>query len=134
LDSPQQHSSSKPSFSFPKEDRLTSKKEVAFLFSKSKSVFVYPFKLMYTFLDSPQEGHVTKILISVPKRTIRRATERNLIKRRIREAYRLQKNSLFPSIPLPDKVGIIYVAKEALPYAKISKQLVAVFKRIPHPS
>jgi ribonuclease P protein component len=42
-----------------------------------------------------EEGFPSKMAVSVPKRLFKRAVDRNLLKRRIREAYRLQKPEYF---------------------------------------
>ena len=87
-----------PDKSFPRRERLKSKKRIARLFEQGKSGFVYPVR--YVLLDDSAEESVAgkdrslSVLISVPKRHHKRAVERNLIKRRMREAYRLNKQAL----------------------------------------
>ena len=71
-----------------------------------------------------QIGHLpTRILVSVPKRFFKRAVKRNLLKRRIREAYRQQKI---------DGVDVLfqYNSQEIADSATIFKEIGAILKRI----
>ena len=77
---------------FPRAERLRSRKQIARLFEKGESGVVYPIR--YVFLtgeddagDATDEGGLS-VLVSVSKRNHKRANVRNLLKRRIREAYR----------------------------------------------
>lgn len=77
--------------SFKKEERLCNIKLIEKLFSNGSSFLVYPFRIIWLSEDSSSNFPV-QVLISVPKRKFKRAVDRNLIKRRIREVYRLQKS------------------------------------------
>lgn len=55
---------------------------------------------------------LNRILVSVPKKNFKRAVKRNLLKRRIRESYRLQKQ-LLPSCGGAD-IMFVYSSKEVL--------------------
>lgn len=82
---------------FPKQERLCSRKEIADLFATGSSVFVYPFKCVFKLNDKPSElsGSAVRMrmMVSVGKRYHKRAVRRNRVKRLIREAYRLSKSS-----------------------------------------
>ena len=82
-----------PDFSFKKGERLTGKKEISALFLSGRGVTFPPFRFLYL----PASGglYPVRIAIAVPKRLYRRAVDRNLLKRRIREAYRLLKPALY---------------------------------------
>ena len=71
-----------------------------------------------THADAP----VSRIVVSVPKRLFKRAVKRNLLKRRIREAYRHQKDL----ISAPADILFIYTAQEVLPYEVIYADMTAI--------
>lgn len=63
-----------------------------------------------------------RIMISVPKRNFKRAVARNLLKRRIREAYRLDKEA-FTGLGLD--MLICYKSRNIHPFADIQRDLKA---------
>ena len=71
---------------------------------------------------SPAHADASRIVVSVPKRLFKRAVKRNLLKRRIREAYRHQKGL----ISAPVDILFIYTAPEVLPYEVIYADMTAV--------
>ena len=72
-----------PDRSFPRRERLKSKKRIARLFEQGKGGFIYPVR--YVLLDDSAEESVAgkdrslSVLIAVPKRHHKRAVERNLL-------------------------------------------------------
>ena len=113
-------------FTFKKEERLSKEKTIQELFDKGSSFYLYPFKVFFLPNRDPQHP-IHRILISVSKKNFKKAVDRNLIKRRIREGYRLNKNQLAGQNKL--LIAYIYSAKEILPSAQIHERLVKTFKR-----
>lgn len=71
-----------------------------------------------------------QVLFSVSKRNFKKAVDRNLIKRRMREAFRQNKNAMAASKKL--LIAYIYTAKEILTFAQIQERLVKTFNRFDH--
>ena len=71
---------------------------------------------------SPAHADASRIVVSVPKRLFKRAVKRNLLKRRIREAYRHQKGL----ISAPVDILFVYSAPEVLPYEVIYADMTAI--------
>ena len=119
-------SESRPDFSFPKAEKLTGKKNIEELFRYGSSIFLHPFLVKYLYANTP----VHRILITVPKKKIKRAVDRNLIKRRMREAYRLNKHLIYAQPEAFYHVGFIYQDTKVLSYAEIEEKLVILLKRL----
>jgi len=109
----------KVNFSFHKDERLCSKKVIDKLFAEGKSVFAYPIKIVY--LETIHSGkYPIQAAFTVGKRNFKRAVQRNLIKRRMREAYRLNKLKVYSEIG--DKqvaVFFIFTGKTIPDYCQI---------------
>jgi len=109
---------------FTKVERLVSKTVIKDVFEKGKQFFLFPFKVFYT----PNNLGYNRILISVPKRAHKRAVERNLIKRRIREAYRLNGNRKF-QVNFFD-INIVYINNNISDFEQIKEKFSDVLERI----
>ncbi|MBK1441016.1 ribonuclease P protein component [Parapedobacter sp. ISTM3] len=105
-------------YQFPKEERLCSKRLIDSLFHNGSSFFIYPYRVV--FIRVTGLAPKVQVVLSVSKRRFSRAVHRNLLKRRMREAYRLQKGQLlYPSLekqPYGLAVAIQYVGKTLLDY------------------
>ena len=116
--------SDKGRFSFSKDERITQKKVIEYLFNSAKKLSVYPFDIRFY---ENKKDNINRVLISVPKGKIKNSVKRNLLKRRIREAYRLNKNILSD---LGYSIAIIYSTKEILLFKKINDSLIKVLNKI----
>lgn len=75
---------------YPKNEKLKSKKHLDMLFSVGKSVSAFPIKMVYSQLEAAEDSS-NKVGVSVPKRNFKRAVDRNELKRLLREVYRKNK-------------------------------------------
>lgn len=121
-------------FTFKKEERLCSKTSIDELFTEGKSLFVYPFKLLFTVDTSNQNtSSPVQVLFSVPKRSIKHAVKRNQIRRRAKEAYRLNKNSFIEQLGEKNiqlQLIFIYIEKEAKDYKTIEKGIKKALNKL----
>ncbi|MGO1245186.1 MAG: ribonuclease P protein component [Sphingobacterium sp.] len=76
---------------FKKEERLCSKRLIDRLFHDGSSFVVYPYRVVFKSFDPLAKEVPLQSILSVSKRRFKRAVDRNFIKRRMREAFRLQK-------------------------------------------
>ena len=116
-------------FTFTKPERLSKEKIIKELFDKGSSFYLYPFKVFHIPNADTSTEAQNQVLITVSSRQFKRAVDRNKIKRRIREAYRTQKEIL----KVRSEKGVfsfIYTAKEILPYADIKTKLFLVLEKI----
>ncbi len=113
--------------SFKKNEKLCSKIEIERLFTKNNIIKNYPIKILWN-TTYYSENIPAKILISVPKKRIKRAVDGNLLKRRMREVFRLNKNQLYDKInerKIQLSIVIIFQSNKILPYSEIEKALTS---------
>ncbi|MDO4881220.1 MAG: ribonuclease P protein component [Capnocytophaga sp.] len=103
---------------FPKREKLCSYSDIQQLFSEGKSIKNFPLKLLFF----PIEKEITQVLISVPKRNLKKSVQRNRVKRLIRESYRLQK-SLFLNEKGTFALAFIYIGKEICSFSQIMETM-----------
>lgn len=118
-------------FKLTKKERLCSSKLIEKLFEQGESLYIFPLKVVY--LVSPLHSqHPVQIGFSVSKRNFKRAVDRNLLKRRMREIYRLNKPSFYESLPdgMQVAVMLIYTCKEEKDYQTIEKGMQKVFNKL----
>lgn len=114
-----------------REERLRSKKEIGILFRDDESCFVFPFKVL-TRIHDKDNSPSTSLLVSVSKKNFKNATERNRIKRMMREAWRLQKIPLDLLLNSQNKhmdIALIYTAKVMLDSNTIHHKINMIIKR-----
>ena len=108
---------------FGKAERLCSKKSIGELLSKGRWFVLPHVKCCWM----PSDAEVSRIMVSVPKKFFKRAVRRNLLKRRLREAYRIQKGLLGDA-----KVNLMfaYSSPEIAPWETIREEVAQALGHI----
>ena len=118
-------------FQFPKNQKLCSSKTIEKLFQTGKSTSEKPFRAVWN-LDG-NNGSYLKVLIIVSKKRLKLATERNIIKRRVKEAYRLQKKELELFLKTSNKrlnLAIIYQEEKILNYKLLEQKITLLLNHL----
>jgi ribonuclease P protein component len=118
--------------SFTKGERLCSKKLFAELFEKGNTFYSFPFRVVWIYSPATSSSP-SQIAISVPKRVFKKAVDRNLIKRRIREAFRKNKHDLYNYLEQKERhIAFILIFKDVVisDYSKTEKDVLEMLKKL----
>jgi len=118
---------------FGKSDKLKSSLEIEALYRENKYIVAFPLKCYYSFSEISEHKSNLRVAFTVPKKTFKLATDRNTIKRRMREAYRLHYKKIFETFlhqkELQLKLFFIYVGKEIPEYRDIEKNIQTILQK-----
>ncbi|OQA01392.1 MAG: ribonuclease P [Bacteroidetes bacterium ADurb.Bin408] len=118
-------------FSFHKSEKLRSKKIMDELFAHGNCFYFEPFKVYWMF--SGEIEAKAQVLINASKKKIKRAVDRNKMKRLIREAYRLNKQPFYNSLDIQNKkcvMAILYTSKRLSDYKLIENKIILILQRL----
>jgi ribonuclease P protein component len=119
----------KGQLTLPKRERLCSFGALRRLFGEGKGGFVYP--LRYVVYVEGATDASAEVLFSTPKKFLKRANKRNVVRRRMREAYRLNKEILLDSgKAFEADIALIYSSKEVLDYQIIENAIKKILRNI----
>jgi len=117
-----------------KEEKLCSRTAVNRLFDEGKSLMAFPLRAAYRL--RPAGDHPVQFLISIPKKRIRKAVHRVTLRRRTREAYRLNRRLvLTPALEqrgLGVDIAFVYLDTSLAPYSVINEKMINLLERIAH--
>ena len=111
---------------FPLKEHLKSKRVIEQVYANGASVTSYPMRAIFIEQPVEEQEPTASILINVSKKRFRHAVDRNLVKRRIREAYRTSKHPFIEALENNGKkmaVAIIYIDNKHNSTAFIRKKM-----------
>ena len=117
---------------FPKSEHLCRKKLLTDLFKDGSSFVVHPFRVVWMEVELPEPVPV-QMAISVPKRKLKHAVQRNYVKRLIREAYRHEKHIHYRHFEGQEKqcaMMLIYLGGERPDYNQIHDKIILTLQRL----
>ncbi|MDX2250468.1 MAG: ribonuclease P protein component [Bacteroidia bacterium] len=121
-------------FFLRKKERLRSKLAFEYLFEHGSRFSVGVLRFFYAFDAPPRLSPVPlSVAVTAPKRSFKHAVDRNLLKRRMREAFRLNKHIILPLLIQKEKNLIIlvkYNPSRITPYEGIHQAMVSALRRI----
>ena len=117
---------------FKKSERLSSKKQISSLVINGNTLYCYPFKILWLISPSgPGVPFRMEAAFSVPRRKFKKAVRRNTIRRRMKEAFRLNKEDFKQHLrdhPCVLSVLIIFTPRKELGYAEIDHGIKSAFQ------
>ena len=119
-------------FSYNREEKLKSRKLMEQLFSAGKSFTIYPVKVFYLPIVEKLDFPV-KVGVGTGSRNFKKATERNRIKRILREGYRTEKKILYDYTLSNNKqvaVFLLYLDKTLPAYKTIKAKMPLIFEKL----
>lgn len=119
--------------SFTKGERLCGIKAISRLFAEGKSMAFPPLRVIYVILPGDKEFQTARVLVSVPKRYFRKAVDRNLIRRRIKEAYRKNKMPLVRFMSEAGKrieIAIIWTDTVIRSYSETERSVIEMVQKL----
>ena len=111
-----------------KDERSLSKKSINNIYKEGQKLRSKSLNVIW--INSQLQSSKIKLVISVPKKNIKKAVERNYLKRIIRECYKKNKPFINDLIQFPIKIIIIYNKTTLLGFNKLEIELLTLFKKI----
>ena len=118
--------SQKDRFSFSKKERISEKKIIDTLFNNGKKFNKNPFDIRFINQEFKDDSF-SRVLITVSSSRIKSAVKRNLLKRRIKESYRKNKNIISNKSLM---IAFVYVSDEILMYSDINDSVIKILKKL----
>lgn len=116
-----------------KSERIVSQKLIDELFAGtgSHTRAAFPLRVVFKFRERSAGQPAAQVLVSVPKRRLRHAVDRNRVKRQVREAYRTNKQLL---AGLPEEMAVsmafIWLSDKLLPTADVVARMKTLLAHV----
>jgi len=117
---------------FSKNERLCKRTDIEFLLQQGQSFNRFPLRVTYITQKTSQPA-LLRIAISVPKRRIKKAVDRNRIKRLVREAFRLQKKKLIPFLKEKNQgmdILLVYTGDLNITFTVMQDKIMLILQRL----
>ena len=116
-------------FTFTREEKLKSKKQIELLFELGSSISEFPLRLVYLKTEH-KSNYSVKAAFSVSKRKFKNAVDRNRIKRLMRECYRLNKHTIYQKIENKYIIMFIYLDEKEHNYVHIEEKMIHLMMKL----
>ena len=103
------------------------------LMQEGKSLYQFPFRLVWKWVETSDSQYPAQVAFSVPKRRHKKAVTRNHIKRKIKEVYRTNKNILYNQLTSQNKkidLMFIYTANEIVPFREMMERQISIMRKL----
>ena len=121
-------------FSLGRQERLKSSLDIQDLLKNGRSVSCFPFKVYWEISREEDQKSPVRMAVSVPKRKFRRAVDRNLMKRRIREAYRHNKELIYSQLrerQMNIILIILFLSDELMSFERLNGGMRELLGKLP---
>lgn len=115
-------------------ERLQLRKQIETLFQNGEAFSFYPIRVLYRSVPrSEKETSPVRVAFSIPKKRVRKAVTRNRYRRLLREAWRLQKLSLYGNIPETEQwhCFLIFTGQETLTFESARAIISRIMQKLP---
>ena len=119
-------------FEFSKKQKLCNETAIKEMFSNGESFVIPPIRLIWK-EEVDSDSVAIKSIIVVPKKQLKLATDRNIVRRRMKEAYRLNKAEIEHFLVNKNRqlnVAIVYQNEKILSYKAIEKKIKLILGRL----
>ena len=110
---------------FAQKDKKLTKKTIQLIYKTGQKIYQKSFVVIWKLEDGNKK---TKMLISIPKRNIKKAVDRNYIKRIIKEVYRKNKNDILKITTKSISFILIYNKTVKPEFNKLKMELLTLFQ------
>ena len=120
-------------YTFRKYERLCSKRCIQDLYTNGERLMSYPFSVVWCVCDKDDIPSRAQVIISVSKKKMKHAVDRNYTKRLMRECYRLYKDKLYTVLDVKGckiLLAINYIQNKQRNYASMERKYIKMLDQL----